>query len=318
MKKIFITGITGFAGSFLAGELVKNTDYQVHGTYLTDASLQNVHEIKDKLTLHKINLSKFSSVNTLLKNIKPDIIFHLAALTSVADSFKNATPVVLENIGMQMNILNSMMDSDIQNSRLIIISSAEIYGSIESKYLPITEETPIRPNSPYAVSKATQDLLGLQYFLSNKLDIVRVRPFNHIGPKQAPSFVVSSFAKQIAQLEKSEESTIKVGNLESKRDFTDVRDMVKAYQQIAEKGESGEVYNVGRGESFKIQFILDSLLKLTDKKISVIKDKSLMRPVDTPEVVADNSKVQKQTGWKPTIPLEQTLKDTLDYWRNIS
>ena len=183
--------------------------------------------------------------------------------------------------------------------------------------LPIGEETEIRPVNPYAVSKVACDFLGLQYFLSYKLPIVRVRPFNHIGPRQSPSFVVAAFAKKIAEIEKNKiPPVIKVGNLSPKRDFTDVRDTVWGYQLLIEKGEPGEVYNIGSGRSYEIKYILDTLLSFSDKKITIETDSALMRPVDVPELVCDNSKIKKVTGWEPKIPIEQTLRETLDYWRN--
>jgi len=174
------------------------------------------------------------------------------------------------------------------------------------------------PTNPYAVSKIAQDFLGLQYFLSYGLKIVRVRPFNHIGPRQSPRFVVPSFAKQIAEIEKGKkENILHVGNLSSRRDFTDVRDMVAAYLLSLEKGDLGDVYNIGSGVSRQISKMLDMLLSLSSKKIDVEIDKSLFRPKDDPELVCDKSKFTKQTGWEPKIEIEKTLKDTLDYYRNI-
>jgi GDP-4-dehydro-6-deoxy-D-mannose reductase len=174
----------------------------------------------------------------------------------------------------------------------------------------------LRPASPYAVSKIAQDYLGFQYSLSYKLPIIRVRSFNHIGPRQSPRFIAADFAKQIALIEKDQqEAVIKVGNLEAKRDFTDVRDVVRAYALLMEKGEKGEVYNIGSGISKSAQEILDMLLALSEKKITIQVDQSKMRPSDTPEIVCDHSKVTALTGWNPETPLEQTLKDTLEYWR---
>jgi GDP-4-dehydro-6-deoxy-D-mannose reductase len=199
-----------------------------------------------------------------------------------------------------------------------VVASAEVYGSVTKEDLPMGEDTPLNPTNPYAVSKLAQDFLGLQYFLSYGIKTIRVRPFNHVGPRQAPNFVISSFAQKIAEIEKGKrEPILPVGNLEAKRDFTDVRDMVKAYSLIMEKGEFGEVYNIGSGRSYKISEILEMLLSFSSVKITVEIDKSLFRPIDDPELVCDSTKINKTTGWKAEIPLEETLKDTLDYWRNI-
>ena len=186
---------------------------------------------------------------------------------------------------------------------------------VAKENLPIDEETPFNPTNPYAVSKLAQDYLGLQYFHSDNLKIVRARPFNHVGPRQSPDFVVSGFAKRIAEAEKSGQSKMKVGNLNSRRDFTDVRDMVIAYRLALEKGEIGEVYNLGSGKSFEIKTILEKLLDLSTVKIQPEEDPSLMRPSDNPDHVCDSSKFRNLTGWNPQIPIEKTLQDTLDYWR---
>lgn len=177
---------------------------------------------------------------------------------------------------------------------------------------------PANPNNPYSLSKLFQDELGLQYFMSYKMDIIRARPFNHIGPRQSPYFAVPTFAKKIAEIEKGKNPpVIKVGNLDTKRDFTDVRDMVRAYALLMEKGQAGDVYNIGSGNSYLIKDVLDMLISLSTVKIEIQQDPSLLRPTDNPELRADSSKIHNLTGWKPEINLEQSLKDTLDYYRNI-
>jgi len=207
----------------------------------------------------------------------------------------------------------------------MVISSAEIYGYVTPENLPIGENTPFRPGNPYAVTKIAQDFIGLQYNLSYHMPIIRVRPFNHVGPRQATGFVVSDFAKQIAEIEKSHRQNLpttdpmlKVGNLEAKRDFTDVRDMVKAYSLILEKGVPGDVYNIGSGKSIKIAEVLDTLIGLSDTKIEKQTDPTKLRPSDVPEIVCNNTKIRNLTSWEPEIALETTLKDTLDYWRHLS
>lgn len=316
-KKVLITGISGFAGSFLAHTLLER-NYDVYGTHIS-SDIQNLDLIKHDLHLQKLNLLDKDDVERYVKEVSPDIIFHLAALTSPGESFKEPEKIFTNNISAQLHILEAVRMNNL-SPRIVITSSAEVYGLVHTSDLPIDEETQFRPGSPYAVSKIAQDFLGLQYFLSYGLDIVRVRPFNHIGPRQAPQFVVPSFAKQIAEIEvKKIDPVIKVGNLEAKRDFTDVRDMVQAYILLSEKGKSGEVYNVGSGKSHKIAEILDRLLLLSIVKITVEVDPARLRPSDTPDIRSDNSKIARATGWKPEIPLEITLTDTLNYWRqNIS
>lgn len=314
MKKTFITGITGFAGSFLAEHLI-GEGYEVSGTYLTDESLKNVASISNTIKIHKVDLQDAQEIRKIILGEKPDMIFHLAALTAPGESFENPSEFITNNIIVQVNLLEAVRKAQI-SPRTLIVSSAEVYGNVSVSDLPINEETELRPVNPYAVSKVACDFLGLQYFLSYKLPIVRVRPFNHIGPRQSPSFVVAAFAKKIAEIEKSsEEKSMKVGNLTAKRDLTDVRDTVRGYKLLIEKGEPGEVYNIGFGRSYEIKYLLDALLSFSNKKINVESDPELMRPVDVPELVCDNSKIKKQTGWEPKIPIEQTLRETLEYWR---
>ena len=314
MKKALITGISGFAGSYLSENLV-SSGYQVSGSYLTDDSLKNLPN-KDKVSLHKVNLLDEGAVEELLGKEKPEYIFHLAALTSPKNSFDDPKNTFVNNVSAQINLLESVCKNKLTDSRILIVSSAEVYGLVPKDDLPIDEDTKFNPANPYAVSKLAQDFLGLQYFHSYKLNIVRVRPFNHVGPRQSPDFVVSALAKRIAEIEKGRENVMKVGNLTSKRDFTDVSDMVEAYRLALEKGEAGQVYNLGSGKSFEISEILDKLLSFSKVKIITEEDQSLMRPSDNPDLVCDARKFEKLTGWKAQIPIEKTLENTLNYWRN--
>ncbi|KKQ75116.1 MAG: NAD-dependent epimerase/dehydratase [Candidatus Woesebacteria bacterium GW2011_GWB1_38_5b] len=314
MKKALITGISGFAGSYLSENLV-SSGYQVSGSYLTDDSLKNLPN-KDKVSLHKVNLLDEGAVEELLGKEKPEYIFHLAALTSPKNSFDDPKNTFVNNVSAQINLLESVCKNKLTDSRILIVSSAEVYGLVPKDDLPIDEDTKFNPANPYAVSKLAQDFLGLQYFHSYKLNIVRVRPFNHVGPRQSPDFVVSALAKRIAEIEKGRENVMKVGNLTSKRDFTDVSDMVEAYRLALEKGEAGQVYNLGSGKSFEISEILDKLLSFSKVKIKTEEDQSLMRPSDNPDLVCDARKFEKLTGWKAQIPIEKTLENTLNYWRN--
>lgn len=316
MKKVLITGISGFAGSHLAERFLSIGDYDISGTYLDDSSIANLSQ-KDRINLHKINLLDAKATEELVAFKKPDLLFHLAALTSPQNSFENPTETFVNNISGQITILEAIKKHNLVDTKILIVSSAEIYGLVSSENLPIDEDTPFNPTNPYAVSKLAQDFLGLQYFLSDKLKIIRVRPFNHVGPRQNPSFVVSAFAKRIVEIEKGREKVMKVGNLTSKRDFTDVRDMIKAYVLALEKGKEGEVYNLGSGRSYEISKILEMMINLATVKIETEPDKSLTRRLDNPELICDYSKFENLTGWKPEIPIEKTLTDTLDYWRSI-
>ncbi len=317
-KKVFITGISGFAGSYLASHLFDN-HYVVSGTYLTSKSLETLSDMQNNLELYQVDLTKKDDIRDVLKKAKPDYVFHLAALTSPKDSFDDPAQTITNNVFAQVYLLEAIRDAHI-TPRILIVSSADVYGLVAKENLPIGEKTPFMPTNPYAVSKITQDFLGLQYFISYDLDIVRVRPFNHIGPKQSSHFVVSAFAKRIAEIEKNQggsSNVMHVGDLKPKRDFTDVRDIVVAYRLLLEKGEKGDVYNLGSGVSHQIEEILRTLLSFSSVTIKVEEDEKLIRPGDKPDLVCDIAKIKNEIGWEPHIPLEQTLRDTLDYWRQI-
>ncbi len=316
MTKVLITGITGFAGNYLSDYLLKQNKFEVSGTYLNDASLSNLDN-KDSVKLYKLNLIDAESTAKLIQMEKPDYLFHLAALPSANKSYSNPGETFMNNVLSEINLLEAIRVNKLSEIKTLVVSSAEVYGLVTAADLPINEEVPFRPTSPYSVSKLAQDFLGLQYFLAHKLKIVRVRPFNHVGPKQSPHFVVSAFAKRIAQIEKGYESVLQVGNLESKRDFTDVRDMVRAYLLALEKGESGDVYNLGSGKSHKISEILEIMCGMSTADIIIEQDPGLIRPTDDPELLCDASKFENLTGWKPEIPIEKTLEDTLEFFREI-
>ena len=317
-KKILITGASGFVGSHLLEYLLETGYGNIFGTYYSDKGLETLGKNKNKANFAKVDLKNEKETSELIGNIKPDIIYHLAAATSPSKSFSSPNETILNNILSQLNLLEALRKNSLTDCRILIASSAEVYGIVGKDDLPIDEETALNPTNPYAVSKIAQDFLGRQYFFSYNLKVIRVRPFNHIGPGQSPDFVVSSFAKKIAEIEKGKRKPVfPVGNLEAKRDFTDVRDMVRAYALLIEKGEAGDVYNIGSGVSSKISDILNKLLSLSNIKVSIQKDSSLFRPADNPDLVCNYTKMEKLTGWKPEIKLEKTLEDTLDYWRNI-
>lgn len=317
MKKILITGASGFTGGYLCEYLFSKNKFEIFGTYHSERSFQR-SPVKKKIKFKKIDLTNTKKVSALIQEIKPEHIFHLAAASSPSESFKDPINTFNTNVIAEINILEAVRRNNLPQSKILITSSCEVYGYVKQKDLPVNEATKLRPATPYAVSKVTQDYLGLQYYLAYKLHCIRIRPFNHIGPRQDIKFVVADFSRQIAEIEKGKkEPVIYVGNLEAKRDFTDVRDIVKAHSLLIEKGSPGEVYNIGSGKSYSIKEILNILLKYASCKISVQTDPKKMRPSDTPDIVCDNKKLTGLTGWKPEIPLTQTLRDTLDYWRNI-
>ncbi len=317
-KKVLVTGISGFAGSFLAEYLIAQSEYEVSGTYLSSASLKNLTNVEKKLHLDKIDLKDSQKTLHFIKEVKPDLIFHLAALPAVGASFDRPSETIVNNVTAEINVLESVRNMGLTTCRILIVSSADMYGRVSAKDLPIDEETGFYPTNTYAVSKIAQDYLGLQYFMSYNMQIIRARPFNHVGPRQTTGFVIADFAQKIAQMEKGKiEPILRVGNLNTKRDFTDVRDMARAYVLLLEKGKAGDVYNIGTGVSYTIADMLDMLLSYAKITIQVKEDPSLIRPQDSPDRVCNNKKLTALIDWEPIIPLKQTLEETLDYWRNI-
>lgn len=313
MTKALITGISGFAGSHLAEHLLKSA-VAVFGFFHPRHPTENINQIKSEIKLEACDLLDAKNVSKIVKMINPDYVFHLAAFSSPSESFKDPYNTFKNNVIGELNLLQALVLLK-SKAKILIIGSADEYGNIDKKNLPADESTPLAPISPYAVSKVTQDMLGLQFYLHHKLAIVRVRPFNHIGPRQSTAFVVPAFAAQIAALEKKGGGEIHVGNLENKRDFTDVRDMVRAYLLALQKGIPGEVYNIGSGKAVKIGDILNSMIKLSSAKIAIQIDKFRIHTQDIETIYCDFSKFRKQTGWQPKIPLSKTLSDTIEYER---
>jgi GDP-4-dehydro-6-deoxy-D-mannose reductase len=311
--KALITGISGFVGSHLAEYLLAHTDWQVAGTVY--GPYRNIRELCGRLELYPAELSRLPVVEFVLDQARPDVIFHLAAMAVTGRSWRDPAMTLQINVGMQANILQALVNLGLR-CRVIVIGSSEEYGAALASDRPIDEETPFRPLNPYAVSKVAQDMLGLQYHLSHGLDTVRVRPFNHIGPRQGLGFVVPDFASQVARIEAGlQDPVLRVGNLEAQRDFTDVRDVVRAYYLLACQGRSGDVYNVGSGRAHAIQEILYCLCARSVVPIQVEPDPERLRPSDIPRIVCDYGRLEACTGWRPTIAFEQSLIDVLDDWR---
>jgi len=314
--RVLITGITGFAGSHLAEYILANhPDVRVFGFVRWRSRMDNIVHIQDKVELHEADIKDVISLKKALADIKPDRIFHLAAQSFVPASWRLPAETFAINAIGQINLFEALLSLKL-NPKIHIAGSSEEYGHVNPDEVPMKETNPLRPLSPYAVSKVAQDLLAYQYFKSYGMKTVRTRGFNHTGPRRGDVFVTSNFAKQIAEIEKrKKEPVIHVGNLEAKRDFTDVRDIVRAYWLAAEKGEDGEVYNVGTGKAMAMKEMLDMLLALSKAKVKIKVDPERLRPSDVPILLSDSTKFVSLTGWKPQIPLEQTFKDLLNYWR---
>jgi GDP-4-dehydro-6-deoxy-D-mannose reductase len=315
--RALITGITGFAGSHLAEYILKeHPDVEIYGIRRWRSRTENVEHLLDKINVIECNLVDASSVKKLIADVKPDKIFHLAAQSFVPSSWNAPAESLNTNILGQLNIFEALREQKLLDCWVQIACSSEEYGMVYPNEIPITETNPLRPLSPYAVSKVGQDYLAYQYFMSYGIKAVRTRGFNHTGPRRGEVFVCSNFSKQAVEIElKKRPPVIYVGNLEAKRDFTDVRDMVRAYWMSLESCEPGEVYNICTGTTISISDLLNMVISGTGMKIEIRQDPSRLRPSDVPLLLGDYSKFNKATGWKPQIAFSKTLADIMDYWR---
>lgn len=311
--RALITGISGFVGSHLAERLLDSGGWTVSGTVYGDAG--NIAHLTDRLTLYEGELSRLERVREIVEDSRPDVIFHLAAQPVVSVSRRDPWGTLENNIRLQLNVLEAVAQVAPQ-AAVLVIGSSEEYGHVLPADLPLREDAPLRPTSPYAVSKIAQDYLGLQYHLSHGVRAIRMRPFNHIGPRQRRGFVAPDFASQVAEIEAGlRPAVLLVGQLDVARDFSDVRDIARGYELAALHGVAGEVYNIGACEAHTVRELLETLLALATVKIEVRPDPARLRPVDTPLIVGDCAKLRAATGWTPLIPFEQTVRDVLDDWR---
>ncbi|MCL2627426.1 MAG: GDP-mannose 4,6-dehydratase [Oscillospiraceae bacterium] len=299
--KALITGSRGFAGRHLSAELISN-NYTVYGIDLHKDENTTAVDILDR-----------QAIRECIKSIKPDVIFHLAAQAEIPLSWKKPQLTFEVNVIGTVNLLEAVREEN-PACRIVLIGSADQYG-VTGIVKPISETVTLSPKNPYAVSKKAQEEMALLYVKAYGLDICMTRSFNHCGPGQSLGFIASDICSGIVAIEQGKAEDLKVGNLEAIRDFTDVRDIVKAYRLIGEKGVSGEVYNVGSGIGIKIQEVLNTLINMVECEIVVTADKDRMRISDTPVVVCDNTKLAKHTGWSPVIPIEATLREALEYYR---
>lgn len=313
--KALITGITGFVGSHLADYLLSMEGIEVHGLERWRSDERNIEHLRGQIRLHSCDIRDAASVESTIKKVRPDLVFHLAAQSFVHASWEAPSETLTTNILGQLHIFQALRELD-YSCKIQIAGSSEEYGLVHENELPIKETNDLRPLSPYAVSKVAQDLLAYQYHQSFKLHVVRTRAFNHTGPRRGEVFATSNFARQIVMIERGLQTpVIKVGNLDATRDFTDVRDIVKGYWLSLEKGEPGEVYNICSGQERSIRSMLMDLLSLSTSHPEIVEDPARMRPSDVARLQGDYSKFNAATGWKPVIKFEDTMRDLLNYWR---
>jgi GDP-4-dehydro-6-deoxy-D-mannose reductase len=313
--QVLITGMGGFVGNHLAAILLKETNWSIIGISRDQRRVFSASSA-ERMRWVQADLQNAARVSDVLSQHQPDVIVHLAAQSHIPTAWQKPWETFENNVRGQLNLFQGVIAAKLA-PRILIVSSNEVYGAPTLDELPIRESKVMRPNNPYAVSKATQDLMAIQYWMSHRMDVIVARPFNHTGPGQLPQFVVPGFAKQIAEIETGAQPPVMhLGNMAAERDFTDVRDIVRAYFMLIEKGVGGQIYNVCSGTPRSIQSILDSLFKLTPVKIAQETDPNKFRPADTPVSFGDNSHIRDAVGWQPIITFEQTLADILNEARN--
>jgi GDP-4-dehydro-6-deoxy-D-mannose reductase len=311
---ILITGYSGFVGAYLVEACIRRYP---EATLIGVSNHPPRHPLPTALTPLHADLAADSSevIRGVIREARPDLVFHLAAQASVAASWADPAGTLATNAGGAVHLLEALR-AEVPAARVVLVGSGEQYGLVPPEQNPIREDHCQQPINPYAVAKATQDLFGYQYFKAYGLPVLRVRPFNHFGPGQAPSFVVADFARQIALSELGRrERTLRVGNLSARRDFLPVEDVVQAYLAVAERGQPGQAYNVGSGQGRAIGEILDALLALARVPIALERDPTRFRPVDAPLLTADTTRLREETGWAPQVDFGAALARTLDYWR---
>lgn len=312
--KAFITGIAGFAGSHLAEELLEH-GWQVTGSVLRGESRLNLKAIKSEIELVTLDILNENSCQKKVAAAQPTHIFHLAAFASVGRSFEMDRTAYRINIDGTLNMLRAAMKAR-RLERFLFVSSADCYGVFRPANKTLSEEQPLNPVSPYAISKVAAEQICRFYHVNHSVPIVIARSFNHSGPRQSDAFVIPSFSKRIAAIEAGlQKPILRVGNLSARRDLSDVRDIVRGYRLMAQKGKLGKVYNLCSGKAVSIQSVLKQLLALSETSIKVKVEKKRLRKVDIPVLRGDNRKAIKDLGFRRRYSLRTTLKDSLDYWR---
>ena len=314
--KVLVTGISGFAGGYL-GQLVLEKGVELHGTVLTRPVVPALAPLIQGVTVHQVDLMDLGATQGLLARVGPDWIFHLAGWSAVGGAWEHRAEALRVNVRTTFSLLEGLRTLKLR-ARMLLVSSGAVYGDVPETRQPISEEFPLRPLTPYALSKACMELYATQYAHGEGLDIVTVRAFNHLGPRQGPGFVCADLAREIVLVEAGRSDALQVGNLEARRDFTDVRDMVRAYWLALAHGQRGAVYNIASGKAVSVREIVDRLCALARRPIRVMPDLARRRQNDLSILVGDSTKFRALTGWTPEIPLERTLADVLDDWRRRS
>ncbi|WP_169978035.1 GDP-mannose 4,6-dehydratase [Tautonia rosea] len=315
--RALISGITGFVGGHLAEHLLEQGDVVV-GLSASGRWPDATAHLAEAVRLETFDLlaDSVGSLARMLSRKRPEAIYHLAAQANPHASFDDPRATWDLNLGGTLTLLEAIRTAELDaKPRVVLVGSGVSYGNPSPEDLPVSERCPLRPNNPYAASKAAADLLGIQHWLAHGTPVVIARPFNHAGPRQEDRYVLSSFARQVAEVERGDRPRIEVGNLQVVRDFTDVRDIVRAYRLLAESGRPGEAYNIGTGRNESLASLLDILRGLAARPVEVVVDPSRVRPVDQPLLLADASKLRADTGWEPRWTSEQTLADMLNFWR---
>ena len=311
----FITGVCGFAGRHLAAHLL-GRGVTVCGTYLDAADRRGIGPLGRHVGLHKADVRDLARLRSILRRTRPDVVYHLAAQASVGSSFASPVGTVDVNVSGTAALLEAVRHES-PRARVLFASTAEVYGKVRPRDVALSETHPVAPRNPYAASKLAAEELCRQYARTWDLRVVIARSFNHTGPGQALGFVIPDFASQIARLERGRgRARMKVGNLNARRDLSDVRDIVRGYDLLVRKGRPGEVYHLGTGRAHRIADLLTLMLALARRPVDVVPDPARRRPSDVPVLAASVRKVRRQTGWRVTIPLARTLADTLEYWRS--
>ncbi len=319
MKKVLITGVTGFVGSHLLDLLARNkTEYKLYGIAREKSSLSKIKHSLDAIELINCDLINSTATFEVIKNVSPDYIYHLAGESSVGLSWNAPQSLINNNITASLNIFEALRILNDTRTRILLACSSEEYGHVSDEEIPITEAVPLRPVSPYAVTKATVDMFGYHYYKSYGMKIIRMRGFNHTGPRRDANYALSNFARQITEIKKGlKEQIIYVGNLSAIRDYSDVRDIVRGYKLAIEECTSGEVYNICSSKGYRIKDLLDIMIQQSGCNVKIVQDKKRFRTVDLPIIIGDHSKLSRVISWSPEISIEETLQSILDYWSKI-
>lgn len=317
--KVLITGINGFVGSHAAELLVEAGGVDIHGTVLRFDQVANIDHLRRSVTLHELDVTDALRVEAIVESVGPDRILHFAGQAFVPSSLSNPVETFQANIFGGLCLLEAARKRMLAHGKspaTLIVTSGEVYGRVEADQMPMRESLPLSPNTPYSASKASLDLLAQQYKTCFGVDVVIARPFNHAGPRQSPSFVISDFAKQFAEIALGKrEPVIRVGNISVSRDFTDVRDVVKAYWKLFERNTNEFVFNVCSGQATEIRHLLEKLQEITQLNVEIKQEPARLRSYDVERVIASSERLFSATGWKPAILLRQTLSDTYAYWQ---